>query len=668
MPLPRRSSCTWVQACVWVMGVALVALWGGAFIAFFTHSAGMPIVSTDGHLALRSSSKSSSRSSGNRGSSSPSTAESKAKRIRGLISQTTAEVESLRQQLGGAPTAPGAAAPASRAAVAVPPAGGGSSGAASAAAAAETTELRAEVARLRAQLASAAVSGGGNGGGGNDAQHAIVQASTRLQSHLGYNDQSAVVKAFREGKVNWHDLMPPDPNPPPASEPKAALMKLVKREKALTYYLTFDPNDPAYGQDYGAKMSKHGQCTLLRDKCNIHDTENECDGDGFCYWCRGKAMCIGKHNSFLENSETKCPEEYKPRPDEATCQDFTIIRGGRKSRTSNRGTCKVVVMQRAAFESVPSNAASMYWHWWGDYFGAFLGRLQSRGGLVDRASHIVISNNVQTPQFFHHFYLVSKFCWRTIKDIPDGTCFCNSVAPGPAAPNFNARDYIIGQMGLPLQPKLAHPRIGLISRKQKRFILNERRLLDVGRSMGVSGELLPLEFMTFYEQLSHLQQCTILIGIHGSGLMNSMFLPRNSVVIQIIPYNVEGATGFFRPTAVANGMHYMEWRNPDQKKTVFHWQFVSARVRVCVCERERGGGEKKRARLNDARRTHIHAHTFVSFIYLSTPRALSRKSKISKGCFDCAGRSPTVSSSLRSGLTRIRWWTKMRSGKWSMMR
>jgi hypothetical protein len=566
------SFCTAARCLVWSLGVSLFLIWAGAFATFFAHSEHMSVVSGEQRSQLRVATRAG--------------AESKAQKITRLLSSASVEVEALRQELGGAPTAPGSIAAAPAAAAAALEASTSSGDAAAAAQANEIETLRGQIALLRTQLAAASI--GGGSGVKNDGKQAIASGSMRLQQRLAHNDESAIVRAFRSGKVNWHDLMPPDPNPPPASEPKARLMKLVKREKDLTYMLTFDPNDPTYGKDYGAKMAKHGQCTLLRDKCNIHDSAAECAENGFCYWCGSKGVCIGKHNSFLENSETKCPEEYQPRADEAQCSDFTLINNGRQSKTTNRGQCNVVVMQRAAFESVPSNAASMYWHWWGDYFGAFLGRLQSRGGLVDRASHIVIANNVQTPQFFHHFYLVSKFCWRTLKDIPSGTCFCNSVPAGPKAPNFKARDYIITQMGMPLQPKLAHPRIGLISRKQKRFILNERRLLEVGRSMGVSGELLPLEFMTFYEQLSRLQKTTILVGIHGSGLMNSMFLPRDSVVIQVVPYNVQGATSFFRPTAVANGMHYMEWRNPDQKNTVFHWQFVSAAVRLGAPARAAG--------------------------------------------------------------------------------
>ena len=650
------SFCTATRCLVWSLGVSLFLIWGGAFATFFAHSKQMPVVSGEQHSQLRVATRAG--------------AESKAQKITRLLSSASVEVEALRQELGGAPTAPApiAAAPAvATAALAVPEASS-SNGAAAAAQAKEIETLRGQIASLRSQLAAASI---GGGGAKSDAKQAIASGSMRLQQRLAHNDESAIVRAFRSGKVNWHDLMPPDPNPPPASEPKARLMKLVKREKDLTYMLTFDPNDPTYGKDYGTKMAKHGQCTLLRDKCNIHDSAVECSENGFCYWCGSKGTCIGKHNSFLENSETKCPEEYQPRADEAQCSDFTLVNNGRKSKTTNRGQCNVVVMQRAAFESVPSNAASMYWHWWGDYFGAFLGRLQSRGGLVDRASHIVIANNVQTPQFFHHFYLVSKFCWRTLKDIPSGTCFCNSVPAGPKAPNFKARDYIITQMGMPLQPKLAHPRIGLISRKQKRFILNERRLLEVGRSMGVSGELLPLEFMTFYEQLSRLQKTTILIGIHGSGLMNSMFLPRDSVVIQVVPYNVQGATSFFRPTAVANGMHYMEWRNPDQKNTVFHWQFVSAAVRTgaptCVCcavcaRRVVLIGPRpfpscpfsELPPLFPLAHTYTHTHTHTHSLSLSTPSHGNRKSETSKGSYECKARSGIRFSSSRSGSTKIR--------------
>ena len=105
-------------------------------------------------------------------------------------------------------------------------------------------------------------------------------------------------------------------------------------------------------------------------------------------------------------------------------------------------------------------------------------------------------------------------------------------------------------------------KIGLISRRKKRFILNEYELVDITRAMGYECILLPLETMTIYEQMRELRTLDILIGIHGSALDNSVFLHKGSVMIQLLPYKVEHRVTFVS-SAQSAGMVYMEWQLKD---------------------------------------------------------------------------------------------------------
>ena len=52
-----------------------------------------------------------------------------------------------------------------------------------------------------------------------------------------------------------------------------------------------------------------------------------------------------------------------------------------------------------------------------------------------------------------------------------------------------------------------------------------------------------MEEMTLYEQLKALRQCTVLVGVHGSGLNNAILLPHDAVLVQLLPYklNYKGA-------------------------------------------------------------------------------------------------------------------------------
>jgi len=74
------------------------------------------------------------------------------------------------------------------------------------------------------------------------------------------------------------------------------------------------------------------------------------------------------------------------------------------------------------------------------------------------------------------------------------------VAPrcGPASPGLYP---ILRQVG---EAPPARVRVGIISRRRKRFILNEHELVEAVLSLGYDVQLLPMEEMTLFEQVSSL--------------------------------------------------------------------------------------------------------------------------------------------------------------------
>lgn len=81
-------------------------------------------------------------------------------------------------------------------------------------------------------------------------------------------------------------------------------------------------------------------------------------------------------------------------------------------------------------------------------------------------------------------------------------------------------------------------------------------------------EVANMESMSYKEQLRTIQKTTILIAVHGSGMSNIAFLPKDSAVIEIFPY------GFTRPTfqhlAQKIGISYRRWDNHHKENAVFH--------------------------------------------------------------------------------------------------
>jgi hypothetical protein len=110
------------------------------------------------------------------------------------------------------------------------------------------------------------------------------------------------------------------------------------------------------------------------------------------------------------------------------------------------------------------------------------------------------------------------------------------------------------------------PIVTFISRREKRFILNEAALVRVALALGAQVKVVVLESLPLFEQLNIFRSTDVLIGMHGSGLINSQFMRQGSAVIQLIPLGVQGAASFFQSTAVSAGVRYFELKRKLEDK------------------------------------------------------------------------------------------------------
>ena len=85
--------------------------------------------------------------------------------------------------------------------------------------------------------------------------------------------------------------------------------------------------------------------------------------------------------------------------------------------------------------------------------------------------------------------------------------------------------------------------------------------------------LLALEDMTLYEQVAALRATTVLVGVHGSGLNNALYLRPGAAVLQIVPFGLR-YRGDFEGIATRNGVSYGELVLEDRRRSVFHWEFL----------------------------------------------------------------------------------------------
>lgn len=109
--------------------------------------------------------------------------------------------------------------------------------------------------------------------------------------------------------------------------------------------------------------------------------------------------------------------------------------------------------------------------------------------------------------------------------------------------------------------------ISLFSRTQDRLILNEKDFIkELERNYGLPVKLVQLETLKFNEIIEIMSNSLISIGLHGAALIFAMFMPRNSILIELFPYAVPGENySPYRTLSYLPGMDlkYKMWINKD---------------------------------------------------------------------------------------------------------
>ena len=123
-------------------------------------------------------------------------------------------------------------------------------------------------------------------------------------------------------------------------------------------------------------------------------------------------------------------------------------------------------------------------------------------------------------------------------------------------------------------PRPGAPLLTLVSRRNKRLILNEAELVAAARARGLAVRVAVLEDLPLFELVALLRRTTILAGMHGSALINSAFMAPGAALLQLLPYKVDAGSAFFEGAATARGVAYHEWRNTRLEDAVFHWHFL----------------------------------------------------------------------------------------------
>ncbi|XP_006341704.1 uncharacterized protein [Solanum tuberosum] len=83
---------------------------------------------------------------------------------------------------------------------------------------------------------------------------------------------------------------------------------------------------------------------------------------------------------------------------------------------------------------------------------------------------------------------------------------------------------------------VTRPRLLIMSRKKSRILLNEDDVRQMADDIGYEVVLAEANLSTNLSKFAQIvNSCDVIMGVHGAGLTNMVFLPNNAVLIQLVP-------------------------------------------------------------------------------------------------------------------------------------
>ncbi|CAA7408382.1 unnamed protein product [Spirodela intermedia] len=158
-----------------------------------------------------------------------------------------------------------------------------------------------------------------------------------------------------------------------------------------------------------------------------------------------------------------------------------------------------------------------------------------------------------------------------------GNLACNATAPPGGVTIHDFRRFLREALSLsPLTPNpppaedQRRPLLVLLSRRNSRALLNEAAVAELAREVGFRVEVAGPEALNRLEAFSRVVAgAAVLVGVHGAGMTNMVFLREGAVVLQVVPWGLQwAAMAYFQWPAEAMGLQYMEYKVAVEESTL----------------------------------------------------------------------------------------------------
>ncbi|KAH6768034.1 hypothetical protein C2S51_013370 [Perilla frutescens var. frutescens] len=111
------------------------------------------------------------------------------------------------------------------------------------------------------------------------------------------------------------------------------------------------------------------------------------------------------------------------------------------------------------------------------------------------------------------------------------------------------------------------PTLVLISREKTRKFLNEDEIVAMIKELGFRVVVAQTKEASNLDKFANvINSCAVLVGAHGAGLTNELFLPAGAVMVQVEPLGVDwAAANYFGNPAGPMGVRYLRYKiEPDE--------------------------------------------------------------------------------------------------------
>ncbi|KAK0601309.1 hypothetical protein LWI29_023047 [Acer saccharum] len=142
--------------------------------------------------------------------------------------------------------------------------------------------------------------------------------------------------------------------------------------------------------------------------------------------------------------------------------------------------------------------------------------------------------------------------------------------------NFLRQSYDLKIKNVKFNKREKKPVLILLSRQNSRRFLNENEMVDSMEELGFEVVVIrPSRMLNLDKFAEVVNRCSVMVGAHGAGLTNEMFLPDGAVVVQVVPLALDWcASNYFGAPASEMGLHYLEYKIEPKESSL--WETYGA--------------------------------------------------------------------------------------------